>query len=132
MKIFNGRAAAEDYMSTHTLTFSTPEMTLKKFALWLSEQISMPGDKDQVPRLMSFIREIDKEKSHESEFMPDIDESFKPSGAVVEMYAKNSNDSPRISSSGQPGPDYKQCIGCSHSLKVGTKFCPKCGTKQII
>jgi hypothetical protein len=35
MKIFNGRAATEEYMSTHTLTFSTPEMTLKKFALWL-------------------------------------------------------------------------------------------------
>ncbi len=42
MKIFNGRLATEDYMSTHSLTFSTPEMTLKKFALWLGEQVNDP------------------------------------------------------------------------------------------
>ena len=29
--------ATEEYMSTHSLTFSTPEMTLKKFALWLGD-----------------------------------------------------------------------------------------------
>ena len=43
MEIFNGRAATEEYMSTHSLTFSTPEMTLKKFALWLGDQVNVPG-----------------------------------------------------------------------------------------
>jgi hypothetical protein len=52
MKIFNGRSATEEYMSTHSLTFSTPEMTLKKFVIWLGEQINNPGTKEQVPRLM--------------------------------------------------------------------------------
>ena len=32
MKLFDGRSAAEEYMSTHTLTFSTPEMTLNLFS----------------------------------------------------------------------------------------------------
>ena len=41
-KAFNGRAATEEYMSTHSLTFSTPEMTLRKFALWLGEPVSLP------------------------------------------------------------------------------------------
>ncbi len=132
MKIFNGRAATEEYMSTHTLTFSTPEMTLKKFALWLADQVSIEENKEQVPRLMLFIKDFDKDKSLESEFMPDIDDSFKPSGAIVEMYTKSSNDNPRIPPSIMPGSEDKRCSECSHSLKVGTKFCPKCGTKQII
>ena len=51
MRIFNGRAATEDYMSTHSLTFSTPEMTLKKFVLWLGEKVESPSDKEQqIPR----------------------------------------------------------------------------------
>jgi hypothetical protein len=52
MRVFNGRAATEDYMSTHSLTFSTPEMTLKKFALWLGEPIESPNNMgQQIPRL---------------------------------------------------------------------------------
>ena len=88
MKIFNGRAATEEYMSTHSLTFSTPEMTLKKFALWLGEQVTLKGKNDQVPRLMVFLKELDDDKSDKTEFMPDVDDSFRPSGAVTEMYGK--------------------------------------------
>jgi hypothetical protein len=51
MKIFNGRLATDDYMSSHTLSFSTPEMTLKKFALWLVEQVNDPKTNVSVPRL---------------------------------------------------------------------------------
>jgi len=85
MKIFNGRAATEEYMSTHSLTFSTPEMTLKKFALWLGDQVSLKGNNDQVPRLMLFLKELNDDKSDKTEVMPDVDDSFKPSGAVTGM-----------------------------------------------
>ena len=44
MKVFDGKSAAEEYMSTHTLNFSTPEMTLKKFAVWLSEIVENNGE----------------------------------------------------------------------------------------
>jgi hypothetical protein len=57
MKVFNGRAAAEEYMSTHTLTFSSPEMILKKFVLWLGEQVNSPGSKEQTPRLILYIED---------------------------------------------------------------------------
>jgi hypothetical protein len=48
-KVFNGRAATEEYMSTHSLTFSTPDMTLRKFAIWLGDQMNLP-DGEQGPR----------------------------------------------------------------------------------
>ena len=84
--------ATEEYMSTHSLTFSTPEMTLKKFALWLGDQVTLKGNNDQVPRLMVFLKELNDDKSDKTEFMPDIDDSFKPSGAVTEMYGKGSQN----------------------------------------
>lgn len=132
MKIFNARAAAEEYMSTHTLTFSTPEMTLKKFALWLSEQVTMVGQSEQVPRMMLFIKEFDNEKSNTSEFMPDVDESFRPSGAVTDMYeskpSKN-HDNSKLEPA-QSRANKISCNQCGQVMKVGSKFCSKCGTKQ--
>ena len=32
MKVFDGKKAATEYMSKHTLAFSTPELTLMRFA----------------------------------------------------------------------------------------------------
>jgi hypothetical protein len=59
MKVFDGKSAAEEYMSTHTLTFSTPEMTLKKFAVWLSEIVENNGE--EVPRIILYLQTRDKE-----------------------------------------------------------------------
>lgn len=130
MKIFNGRAATEEYMSTHSLTFSTPEMTLKKFALWLGDQVTLKGKNDQVPRLMVFLKELNDDKSDKTEFMPDIDDSFKPSGAVTEMYGKGSQNTRNALPAAQPEIISKSCIQCTHLLKIDSRFCPKCGSKQ--
>ena len=107
MKAFNGRAASEEYMSTHSLTFSTPEMTLKKFVLWLGEQVTNPSSKERVPRLMLYIEEkttntIGKENSN---LMPDTDDTFRPSGAVTEMYSGISSSSSPSPSSSYPTND---------------------------
>jgi hypothetical protein len=59
MKVFDGKSAAEEYMSTHTLTFSTPEMTLKKFAVWLSEIVEHNGE--EVPRIILYLQTRNKE-----------------------------------------------------------------------
>ena len=148
MKAFNGRAASEEYMSTHSLTFSTPEMTLKKFVLWLGEQVTNPSSKERVPRLMLYIEEkttntIGKENSN---LMPDTDDTFRPSGAVTEMYGGISS-SPSPSPSSYPtnditlpkkgsidkkisDSDTKFCFECGSNLKTNSKFCRNCGTKQ--
>ena len=90
MKVFDGRSATEEYMSTHSLTFSTPEMTLKKFVVWLAEIVENNGE--EVPRITLYLQTRDKENEKESQssetsinqpinfsdLLPDIDETFKP------------------------------------------------------
>jgi hypothetical protein len=132
MKVFNARAAAEEYMSTHSLTFSTPEMTLKKFALWLGEQVDEPGTKAGViPRLVTYLEEKEsKSKASFRELMPDIDETFKPSGAVTKMYGpEKETTKPPFTYSGPDQPS-KICKACRSTIKANSKFCANCGTKQ--
>ena len=118
MEIFNGRAATDEYMSTHSLTFSTPEMTLKKFALWLGDQVNIPGKNNTVPRLLTYIKDVNQQ-SASTDFLPDTDESFKPSGAVTDMF----KDMTQAKSS-------VNCHNCNYPLKTASKFCPKCGSRQ--
>lgn len=132
-KVFNGRAATEEYMSTHTLTFSTPEMTLRKYALWLGELVSLPGG-ERGPRLLLYLEEKGGRK--ESDLAPDTDDSFRPTGAVTEMYGgtgsadSNAFTPPQMTPFGSETADAKYCIGCGNTLKANAKFCTKCGSAQ--
>jgi hypothetical protein len=131
MKLFNGRAATEEYMSTHSLTFSTPEMTLKKFALWLGEQVTSPDSQETVPRLTLFLQEKSDSSSQITE--PVIDDTFRPSGAVTEMYGREiagvgeEKQQPNVSQV-EVG---KNCINCGTDLNINSKFCKACGSKQV-
>jgi hypothetical protein len=135
VKVFNGRSATEEYMSTHSLTFSTPEMTLKKFALWLGEQVNLPGG-ERGPRLLLYVEEKGGKK--ESDLLPDTDDSFRPSGAVTEMYGgaesvpTDQTSPPRLMplDSKTLEPEAKFCIVCGSRLKANAKFCTKCGSAQ--
>ena len=140
MKVFDGRSAAEEYMSTHTLTFSTPEMTLKKFAVWLAEIVENNGE--EVPRIILYLQTRDKgneeqsqsdEKSinkpiNFSDLLPDVDETFKPTGAITDMFNKTeSSFSKNIEYS--TNPESKFCIECGNKLRADSKFCTKCGAR---
>ncbi|HEX2014439.1 MAG TPA: zinc ribbon domain-containing protein [Nitrososphaera sp.] len=135
-KLFNGRAATEEYMSTHSLTFSTPEMTLRKFALWLGDQVNVSSAGERGPRLLMYLEEKGGRK--ESELAPDVDDSFRPSGAVTDMY-KGVESAP-TSEMAPPQltpldretlePEAKFCISCGSRIKVNAKFCNKCGSVQ--
>lgn len=140
MKVFNGRSASEEYMSTHSLTFSTPEMTLKKFVLWLGEPVNHPKSKERVPRLLLYIEErASSGQSKQDSLMPDTNDTFRPSGAVTDMYAgisgisSNANreaTSPKRDSIKISESDIKFCLACGSKLNVNSKFCRNCGTKQ--
>jgi hypothetical protein len=143
MKVFNGRAATEEYMSTHSLTFSTPEMTLKKFVFWLGELVSNPKTKENVPRLMLYLEDSDSRSKPTklSEVMPDTDDTFRPSGAVTDMYAQQDHRSQMINgsitenhslSSDAGQAQNKSCIHCGSGLKPNSKFCISCGAKQQV
>jgi hypothetical protein len=147
MRVFNGRAATEDYMSTHSLTFSTPEMTLRKFALWLGEQIESPKYKgQQIPRLITYLEDKNK-KTSTIDYMPDVTERFEPSGAVTDMFGgishsisdssggggeHNSQTSPLDlkGSYSQNNDEGRFCIECGSKLRSSSKFCMSCGTRQ--
>ncbi len=138
MKVFDGKPAAEEYMSTHTLTFSTPEMILK-FIVWLSEIVENNGE--EVPRITLYLQTRDKENEEQSQsddtskpinfsdLLPDIDETFKPTGAITDMFNKTeSSFSKNIEYS--TNPESKFCIECGNKLRVDSKFCTKCGARQ--
>lgn len=140
MKVFDGKSAAEEYMSTHTLTFSTPEMTLKKFAVWLAEIVENNGE--EVPRIILYLqtRDIENEERSQSDetsinqpinfsdLLPDVDETFKPTGAITDMFNKTeSSFSKNIEYSTKP--ESKFCIECGNKLRTDSKFCTKCGAK---
>lgn len=133
-KVFNGRAATEEYMSTHSLTFSTPEMTLRKFALWLGDQVSISGG-ERGPRLLVYVEEKGAKK--ESDLAPEVDDTFRPSGAVtdmyrgVETYQTSQMTPPTLTPLEVESSEGKFCISCGTKLKAGAKFCNKCGSAQI-
>lgn len=134
-KMFNGRAATDEYMSTHSLTFSTPEMTLRKFALWLGEPVSLPGG-ERGPRLLLYLEEKGGKK--DSDFAPDTDDSFRPTGAVTEMYGgiesapTDQTSPPQLTPLDRETlePEAKFCISCGNKLRANAKFCTKCGSVQ--
>ncbi|MDE1725633.1 MAG: zinc-ribbon domain-containing protein [Thaumarchaeota archaeon] len=121
MKVFGGKAAAEDYMSNHTLTFSTPELTLMRFAFWLSDMIPDPKNPgQQMPRIMAFVEEKD--------FAPVAvidDDKFVPTGAVKTMSGGLYG-----SVNAEAGPDSKFCSECGTKLSVNARFCTECGATQ--
>ena len=141
MKVFDGRSATEEYMSTHSLTFSTPEMTLKKFVFWLSEIVEHNGE--EVPRIMLFIQTRKEENEDQnqlsetstnkpvnfSDLLPDVDETFKPTGAITDMFNKTESSSSK-SLDYPTNLESKFCIECGNKLRVDSKFCIKCGTRQ--
>src|SRR5215217_4029207 len=57
MKAFDGRSAAEEYMSTHSLGYSTPDLMLKEFVLWLCQEVNDPKGKETIPRVMLYLKE---------------------------------------------------------------------------
>ena len=141
MQVFNGKPAAEEYMSTHTLTFSTPEMTLKKFVFWLSEIVEHDGE--QVPRIILFLQTRKEENEDQnqlsdtstnkpvnfSDLLPDVDETFKPTGAITDMFTKTESSSSK-NLEYPTNLESKFCIECGNKLRVDSKFCIKCGTRQ--
>ena len=116
MKVFNGKQAANDYMSAHTLAFSTPELTLMRFSFWLGDMVPDAENKEEgIPRLMTYIEEKD--------FAPvEIidDDNYVPTGAVLGsgMYG-----SANAESSGEE----QFCSECGAKNSATAKFCRECG-----
>src|SRR5919107_3222520 len=141
MKVFDGRSATEEYMSTHSLTFSTPEMTLKKFVFWLSEIVEYNGE--EVPRIILFLQTRKEENEDQnqlsetstnkpvnfSDLLPDVDETFKPTGAITDMFNITEPSFSKNIEYSATKPESKFCIECGNKLRTDSKFCTKCGAR---
>jgi len=121
MKVFNGKTAADDYMSSHTLTFSTPELTLTRFAFWLGDMVPDPKNPgQQMPRIMNFVEEKD--------FAPTPlvdDDKFVPTGAM-----KSIGGGLYGGVNTQTDSSSKFCPECGSKLSSIAKFCTECGANQ--
>lgn len=120
MKVFNGKAAADDYMSSHTLTFSTPELTLTRFAFWLGDMVPDPKNPgQQIPRIMNFVEEKD--------FAPAPlvdDDTYVPTGAMKSIGGLYGG----INASSDTNTKF--CTECGSKISSSAKFCTECGADQ--
>jgi hypothetical protein len=124
MKVFDGRSAVEQYMSTHSLGYSTPDLMLKEFVLWLCDKVDDPNGKENIPRLMLYLKEKEIDKS-------EMDLSQTSLSKRV-----NTIKEPKIiTDSNKPPTDTntesKFCIECGSKLNLRSKFCTRCGTEQV-
>jgi len=109
-------------------------MTLKKFALWLGEQVNDPKNNISAPRLLLYIEDrtesnlSSQSSKDKSNFNPDIDETFKPTGAITTLFGDNMNSQSTVEPSSTV--EKKYCINCGTILKQSSKFCKICGTIQ--
>ena len=116
MKVFNGKQAANDYMSAHTLAFSTPELTLMRFSFWLGDMVPDPTKQEEsIPRLYTYV----EEKDYAPVEIID-DDKYVPTGAVLGsgMYGSANSES-----SGEE----QFCSECGAKNSTTAKFCRECG-----
>lgn len=119
MKVFNGKQAAEDYMSSHTLAFSTPELTLMRYSFWLGDMVPDPQDREKtIPRMLTFLEEKDFEPVQIID-----DDKYVPTGAVRSsgMYGNPQAET---------GSDVRFCSECGVKISSTARFCPECGNTQ--
>jgi len=121
MNTFDGRSAVEEYMSTHSLGYSTPDLMLKEFVLWLCQEVNDPKGKETIPRAMLYLKEEESGKSGR-------DSSQTSLSKLVSTITE-----PKITASNKPTSitESKFCIECGSKLTLNSKFCTRCGIKQV-
>jgi hypothetical protein len=124
MSRFNGRSAVEQYISTHPLSFSTPDLILKNFVMWLCEPVDDPkgNDEEKIPRIMLYTEGV-----HEQDFAGSANHSESQKEQLQDplVRSRDTNTEPSTFKKGA-----RFCIECGSTLKFDSKFCTKCGTKQ--
>ncbi len=119
MKVFNGKQAAEDYMSTHTLVFSTPELTLMRYSFCLGEIVPDPEDrKKTVLRYYTFVEEKDFQPVQIID-----DDKYVPTGAVRVSGIYGNQET-------ETNSDVKFWSECGTKISPNARFCTDCGATQ--
>jgi ribosomal protein L40E len=129
MKAFDGRSAVEEYMSTHTLGYSTPDLMLKEFVLWLCEKVDDPNGKENIPRIMFYLKEVeeDRSKSGRDRSQTSLSNLF---NTITEPRTITDSDKQQPITDAN-NTESKFCIECGSKLNLRSMFCTKCGKEQV-
>jgi ribosomal protein L40E len=124
MKGFNGRSAVEEYISTHPLSFSTPDLILKEFVIWLCELVDDPHGKgeEKIPRIILYT------SGEEKRGIDSLDSGSKSEKDQAQNILFKSTGTTMENSTNKPASIF--CIECGSKTNSNSKFCRKCGTKQ--
>jgi hypothetical protein len=124
MKGFNSRSAVEEYISTHPLSFSTPDLILKEFVIWLCELVDDPHGKgeEKIPRIILYT------SGEEKRGIDTLGSGYKSEKDQAQNILSKSPGTIIETSTNKPAPTF--CIECGSKLNSNSKFCTKCGTKQ--
>jgi ribosomal protein L40E len=124
MKGFNSRSAVEEYISTHPLSFSTPDLILKEFVIWLCELVDDPHGKgeEKIPRIILYT------SGEEKRGIDSLGSGFKSEKDQAQNNLLRSPATTMETSTNKPSTTF--CIECGSKLNSKSKFCNKCGTKQ--
>jgi hypothetical protein len=124
MSRFNGRSAVEEYISTHPLSFSTPDLILNNFVMWLCEPVDDPkgNDEEKISRIMLYTEGV-----HKEDFVEFANHSESGKEQLQDPLFRSSDTNMELSTF-KKGARF--CIECGSTLKFDSKFCTKCGTKQ--
>jgi hypothetical protein len=85
-------------------------------------------------------KDIESKATKLADLMPETDDTFRPSGAVTDMYGMRDYHSPVVkdnqtendsSAQGKGEEEGKFCFQCGSRLKASSRFCRNCGVKQI-
>jgi hypothetical protein len=126
MKGFNSRSAVEEYISTHPLSFSTPDLILKEFVIWLCELVDDPHGKgkgeEKIPRIILYT------SGEEKRGIDNLGSGSKSEKNQAQNNLLRSPATTMETSTNKPSSTF--CIECGSKLNSNSKFCTKCGTKQ--
>ena len=108
MKAFDGRSAVEEYMFTHSPGYSTPDLMLKEFVLWLCQEVDDPKEKETIPRIMHYLKEVeDRNKSGKDSSQTSLSKLVNTTLVPKTIAASNKRD---------VSTESKICIECGSKL----------------
>ena len=103
-------------MSTHTLGYSTPDLMLKEFVLWLCEKVNDPNGKENISRIMRYLKEVeDRDKSG----IDRLDFLFNLFNTITEPKIITDSNKPQT----DINTESKFCIECGSKLNLKSMFC---------
>jgi ribosomal protein L40E len=95
---------------------------LKEFVLWLCQEVDDPKEKDTIPRILLYLKEVKSGKSARDSSETSLSKLVNTIIEPKTITASNKRSTITVS---------KFCIECGSKLNLKSTFCIRCGTEQV-